>query len=151
MELLTVMAIIGILVALLMPAVAAARQKAREARARTVVTGLNTAFRAYYTEYGKWPTSSSGAQDVTTNLFANSRGITFYEFPAKDMIGNKFKDPWGNIYRCSFDTDYDNATDNPFGSGSIATGCLVWSKGYDGRSSDDGGTSGNDADNILSW
>lgn len=54
-ELLTVIAIIGVLVALLFPAVKAALTKAEANKAAAGVTSLSTAFRSYYTEYGKWP------------------------------------------------------------------------------------------------
>jgi prepilin-type N-terminal cleavage/methylation domain-containing protein len=55
-ELLTVIAIIGVLVALLFPAIKAVMLKAEIAKAQAAVSsGLATAFKSYYTEYGKWP------------------------------------------------------------------------------------------------
>lgn len=54
-ELLTVIAIIAILAALLFPAVRTALQKAEIAQAKTDIKALETAIKAYYTEYGKLP------------------------------------------------------------------------------------------------
>src|SRR6266478_7397834 len=54
-ELLTVIAIIGVLIALLFPAIKSALGKAEATKAQQGISGLATAFKAYYTEYGKWP------------------------------------------------------------------------------------------------
>ncbi len=54
-ELLTVIAIIGVLIALLFPAIKSALGKAEASKAQTAIAGLSTAFQHYYTEYGKWP------------------------------------------------------------------------------------------------
>jgi prepilin-type N-terminal cleavage/methylation domain-containing protein len=54
-ELLTVIAIIGVLVALLFPAIKSSMITAEKTKAATAISGLQTAFKAYYTEYGKWP------------------------------------------------------------------------------------------------
>jgi prepilin-type N-terminal cleavage/methylation domain-containing protein len=55
LELLTVIAIIGVLAGLLFPAIKNALLRAEVAKAQQAVNGLATAFKAYYTEYGKWP------------------------------------------------------------------------------------------------
>jgi len=61
-ELLTVIAIIAVLAGLLVPTIKTAMLKAETAKAQTAISGLSTAFRAYYTEYGKWPiVDSSGS------------------------------------------------------------------------------------------
>jgi len=54
-ELLTVIAIIGVLAGLLFPTIKSAFLKAEVAKAQQGVNGLATAFKSYYTEYGKWP------------------------------------------------------------------------------------------------
>lgn len=68
-ELLTVIAIIGILAGLLLPALGKARQKAKIAKAQTEVSSLEAAWKAYFTEYGKWPCSATqcppGGQPAT--------------------------------------------------------------------------------------
>src|SRR5437867_1017625 len=54
-ELLTVIAIIAVLVGLLFPAIKSALLKAEKSKAQAAIVGLETAFKAYYTEYGRWP------------------------------------------------------------------------------------------------
>src|SRR5579871_2723217 len=54
-ELLTVVAIIGILAGLLLPAINAARKKAKITQAQTEIHSIETAWKAYFNEYGKWP------------------------------------------------------------------------------------------------
>ena len=58
-EMLTVIAVIGVLLALLFPAIKNSMLKAESAKAQTAISGLQTAFKAYYTEYGKWPVFTS--------------------------------------------------------------------------------------------
>jgi prepilin-type N-terminal cleavage/methylation domain-containing protein len=67
-ELLTVIAIIAILVGLLFPAIQSALRKADSAKAQTEVNSLVSAWKAYFTEYGRWPTDTAGkllGQDFT--------------------------------------------------------------------------------------
>jgi len=77
-ELLTVIAIIGVLAGLLFPAIKSALQKAEIAKAQQGVSNLQTAFRAYYTEYGKWPvadTTSNSTYLVDANFVALLQGV----------------------------------------------------------------------------
>jgi prepilin-type N-terminal cleavage/methylation domain-containing protein len=139
-ELLTVIAIIGVLIALLFPAVKSALLKAETTKAQTAISGLATAFRAYYTEYGKWPIADiNGPEiyDVTTPLYGilkgedgtatfgsvtyqgNPRHIVFLEFKAADLVvpsvnTTNFVDPWKKVYHCNFDVGYVNQVPNPF-------------------------------------
>ena len=139
-ELLTVIAIIGVLAALLFPAIKSALLKAETTKAQTAITGLSTAFRAYYTEYGKWPIADTtpGAYIVDTPLYGilkgenitlppvgtrtyqgNPRNIVFLEFKAADLVvpsvnTTNFVDPWKRAYYCTFDVTYVNQVPNPF-------------------------------------
>jgi prepilin-type N-terminal cleavage/methylation domain-containing protein len=77
-ELLTVIAIIGVLAALLFPAIKSALTKAETSKAQAAVTGLSTAFRSYYTEYGRWPIADPVAKHtyiVDANLVAMLQGV----------------------------------------------------------------------------
>jgi len=69
-ELLVVIAIIGILAGLLLPAIAAARRYAVIVKARNDVKQIETAWRAYYTEYQHWPSQNFlthiGQTDIET-------------------------------------------------------------------------------------
>ena len=61
MELLTVIAIISILMALLLPVLGAAKNSARKAQAHTDCSGLVVACRAYYNDYGVYPLTPNQA------------------------------------------------------------------------------------------
>jgi prepilin-type N-terminal cleavage/methylation domain-containing protein len=69
-ELLTVIAIIGVLAALLFPAIKSALLKAEKNKAQFAISsGLAHAFQAYYTEYGKWPIAYSAAPPLVYEDF----------------------------------------------------------------------------------
>jgi len=127
-ELLIVIAIIGILMALLFPAVGSAIDAARKAQAKNDVTQIATAIIAYETEYGHLPASSGVDVTLTaasntiigtlmgTRTNENSREIVFLEVndvsDKKGKSGLKdgdFVDPWGNPYQITLDGDYDNS------------------------------------------
>lgn len=90
LELLAVIAILGMLFAILFPAIAGVKMKAKIKKAETEVKSLATAIRAYHTEYTRWPvnpnaggTWSNNNQQVLECLVGahtnNSRRITFIE------------------------------------------------------------------------
>jgi len=68
-ELLTVIAIIGVLVGLLFPAIKSAMTKAETSKAQTAISGLSTAFKSYYTEYGKWPITDTATVPPNENTY----------------------------------------------------------------------------------
>ena len=93
-ELLTVIAIIGVLAALLFPAVKSSMLKAETTKAQTAMSGLSHAFRSYYTEYGKWPVSDSVNNInyfVDGNLVALLSGQDITVAPTKDTGGTSGK------------------------------------------------------------
>ncbi len=131
-ELLIVIAIIGILMALLFPAVQGAIDAARRAQAKNDVTQIATAINAYVTEYGRLPvTQDSGTMDFKSNNALatlmgvtndNPRGLVFLEVNyvrdgshksgyATNSGANqdKFIDPWGAPYKIALDTGYSNS------------------------------------------
>jgi len=59
-ELLVVIAIIAILVGLLFPAFKAVQNQARQTQAKNDLTQIVNAVNAFYTDYGKYPTSAAG-------------------------------------------------------------------------------------------
>src|ERR1043166_10248791 len=58
-ELLVVVAIIGILVGLLFPAFKAVQNQARSSQAKNDLTQIVNAVNAFYTDYGKYPISTT--------------------------------------------------------------------------------------------
>src|SRR5438105_15520059 len=87
-ELLVVIAIIGILIGLLFPAFKAVQNQARQTQAKNDLTQIVNAVNSFYTEYGKYPIATSGADvtfaannntlfDVLRNMTGINTGITF--------------------------------------------------------------------------
>src|SRR5205823_2797790 len=60
-ELLVVIAIIAILVGLLFPAFKAVQNQARSTQAKNDLTQIVNAVNAFYTDYGKYPSSATGS------------------------------------------------------------------------------------------
>lgn len=115
-ELLIVIAIIGILMGLLFPAVSGALHAARRAQAQNDITQISNACIAYATEYGMGPYDPLNMPtQVNGNLLeklmgANPRSIVFIEVQdVKDkrgksgFDGDAFIDPWGGAYQITFD------------------------------------------------
>lgn len=130
-ELLIVIAIIGILMALLFPAVNGAIDAARKAQAKNDVTQIATAVTAYETEYGKLPLTTEGIQDVNKDLVEtlmavntdnNPRRIVFIEIGQHKLnsksgtnSSRNFVDPWGGQYKIVVDADYNNTLNGTVG------------------------------------
>jgi len=80
-ELLTVIAIIGILAGLLFPAISTAMKRTKVVKAQVEVHAIETAWKAYFNEYGQWPIVIAGnnvsylkAPGLNANA-ANSQGL----------------------------------------------------------------------------
>jgi prepilin-type N-terminal cleavage/methylation domain-containing protein len=75
-ELLTVITIIAILMGLLFPAIAIAKEQARRAQAKSDVMQIAAAVKQYYAEYGKYPlgiyNQSGGSQNPSDVLIGGS-------------------------------------------------------------------------------
>ena len=70
-EMLTVIAIIGILAGLLFPAISGAMKKAKVAQAKSDISSIESALRAYYLEYGKWPNGNGTLNDISYGAFGS--------------------------------------------------------------------------------
>jgi prepilin-type N-terminal cleavage/methylation domain-containing protein len=137
-ELLVVIAIIIILMAFLFPAFRGVQNQAKRAQAKNDLTQIVTAVNAFYTEYGKYPTSAT--TDATAKYgpgSANTNDVLFNELRAKSAVLNtrqivfisppdvkdpanpragigrttgagQYYDPWGTPYAIALDADYDN-------------------------------------------
>jgi prepilin-type N-terminal cleavage/methylation domain-containing protein len=83
-ELLVVIAIIAILIGLLFPAFKAVQNQARQVQAKNDLTQIVNAVNAFYTEYGKYPISTTidttfgpgGSPATNETLFTELRGCT---------------------------------------------------------------------------
>jgi len=143
-ELLVVIAIIAILMGLAFPVFQGVQNQAKKAQAKNDLIQIVTAVSAFYTEYGRYPTSESEDSNAkygtgspktndtilnelrATTTTLNTRQIVFISPPdVKDptkpqsgisRIDNQFYDPWGRPYALAFDANYDNQIiPNPYG------------------------------------
>src|SRR5437867_2305406 len=150
-ELLIVIGIIAILIGLLFPAFKGVQDQARRTQAKNDLTQIVTAVNAFYTEYGRYPTSATTDATATygpggsttengglfnelraTGLFTlNTRQIVFISPPdAKDQNNPRsgiktstggYYDPWATEYAVAMDADYNNQIANPYTSNAGAT------------------------------
>jgi len=149
-ELLIVIGIIAILIGLLFPAFRGVQEQARRAQAKNDLTQIVTAVNAFYTEYGRYPTTATtdaaatygpgGSTTENGGLFSelratsttlNTRQIVFMSPPdAKDQNNPRsgiktstggYYDPWGSEYAVALDADYNNQVANPYTSNAGAT------------------------------
>ena len=144
-ELLIVIAILGILMSLLFPAVTSTINAAKKASSKNDVTQIANAVIAYETEYGRLPITNGGSNEVADNWLAalggsninslNSKQRVFLEMTAskKGKSGTndlgKFVDPWGQTYSIIVDDDYDNTITGAPGSSSLRKRVVVWGLG----------------------
>ncbi|MDD4870370.1 MAG: prepilin-type N-terminal cleavage/methylation domain-containing protein [Kiritimatiellae bacterium] len=105
-ELLAVIAIIGILASLVIVGMKTARDKARITKAEAEVKQLAMAWKSYWLVFGQWPGSLSGERDMDWSVMRylmgdNDRSLRFME-PNKRIQTEGFRDPWGNLYKVTF-------------------------------------------------
>jgi len=145
-ELLVVISIIIVLMGLLFPAFRGVQDQAKKTQAKNDLTQIVTAVNAFYTEYGRYPTTAAsdasatygpgGSSTENGDLFKELRGISntlntrqivFVSPPdSKDQSNPRsgiktttsgYYDPWGSEYAVAMDADYDNQiTPNPYGN-----------------------------------
>jgi prepilin-type N-terminal cleavage/methylation domain-containing protein len=112
-EMLTVILIIGLIAALIMPAVQKARRRSREVKALAEVTQLKNAWRSYVSTYmndrrvTSLPSVSEMSPDAVkillgTDASANPDQIKFMDFPV-NAATEGFLDPWGQTYRVTIE------------------------------------------------
>ncbi len=139
-ELMVVIAIIAVLIGLSVPVYQSVQTSAKKTQAKNDLVQIVTAVNAFYTEYGRYPTSA--ANDAGAKVSAgtdnspvcnelrgqngtlNTRQIVFISPPAaKDPLNpragveastGKFFDPFGKTYGVAMDADYDNKIANPY-------------------------------------
>ncbi len=151
-ELLTVVAIIAILAALVLSTSGFIQEKASRARAETEIAGLESALANYKADFGSFPEgdgSRTSSKELIEALSPES-GKVYFEIPTKMLGGydrNKtyqsnladadfLSDPFGNPYYYYFDASNSSGT-NPVTS-SVNNGPThfdLWSVGKQKRAS----------------
>lgn len=155
-EMLVVIAVIGILAGLIMTAVSASIKRGRETKASAEARNIATAWEAYLREYSVWPSGLGGTEgsayelvNVATNLLAgaddpsgaNPRRICFFEPSQREL-----RDPWQHSYRYMLDLNYDGKITTPWGE-VIGRNVIVWSAGVNA----DDSTEATRQDDRCSW
>jgi prepilin-type N-terminal cleavage/methylation domain-containing protein len=178
-ELLVVIAIIAVLAGLLLPATQSVLERAKKVQAKNDLVQVVTAMNAFYTEYGRYPTSQTSDPSAiygpghlkndavlnelrAKNAVLNMRQIIFFSPPEdssqlspKGKIGSdgQFYDPWASAYSIAIDADYDNQVPNPYtadtGAGPAAIRQGVVTWSI-GKDKTQG-TSFNASDDVISW
>jgi len=93
-ELLVVIAIIAILIGLLFPAFSAVQNQARQTQAKNDLTQIVNAVNAFYTDYGKYPTSLTPDATATYGpAGANTNDLLFNELRACHLVNGVLNDP----------------------------------------------------------
>ena len=145
-EMLVVIAIIGLLVGLLMPALAAARERARRTKARAMCSQIETAWKAYLEDHRTFGTISDGPMNGTRVeiLNANNDFDRHYMEFSQAEVDNGMSDPWSpdpgdQLYEVAFDASgmVDVNGEN------VYRVVAVWSVGRDGIAGTD--------DDIKAW
>ncbi len=105
LELLTVIAIIGIFIGLLFSALSGAKMTAKKKQAEVEAESIAMAVRAYYLDFHKWPGDPDGDRTwsndnhfVISDLVSNGRKV----YIERTALGSPYCDPFGggtNAYR----------------------------------------------------
>ena len=122
-ELLIVIAIIGILAGLVFPALGTVRNNAKSSKASTECQSLKTAIIMYESEFSCWPAKTSGSSDALVSSTdyiemckiltgENSKKMVFYEVGVGYDDTKGILDPWGRPYQVILDVDYDGKIKN---------------------------------------
>ena len=122
-ELLIVIAIIGILAGLVFPALGVVRNNAKKSKASSECQSLKTAIIMYESEFSCWPAKASGSSDALVSSTdyiemckiltgENSKKMVFYEVGVGYDDTKGILDPWGRPYQVILDVDYDGKIKN---------------------------------------
>jgi prepilin-type N-terminal cleavage/methylation domain-containing protein len=149
-EMLVVIAIIGILIGLLMPALSAARERARRTKARAVCVQIETAWKGFLEDHRSFSGLSDGPMNPAkvdilnaVNNTINICGRRYMEF-SQDEVDSGVSDPWSTgagdrLYQVAFSVS--GVVD--VNGDQVYRVVAVWSNGRDG-------TLGTD-DDIKTW
>jgi len=145
-EMLVVIAIIGILMALLFPSFTMVIKKAKVTKAKTEISQIEQSWKQYLLDYRKFP-----SPDIT-EMNENAVKILAGEDKAKNIRETiyleanpekPYTDPWGNTYQVSLDVAGKQQAYNS--SSDVYKQVLVWSLGPNGTQDSTKG------DDVTNW
>ncbi len=157
-ELIVVMAIIGILAGLVTVAAQTARKQALVVKTKATIAAIETALGMFQADIGFYPSQDAGGATTvnlinalttsSANVYNGSADVAmssanwngpYMQFKVDEISGGSLIDPWGNSYR------YNNPGAN-HGTGADHSGYVdMWSRGPNGTNE-----SGN-GDDISNW
>ena len=166
MEMLVVIAILGILMAMMVPAAGLIIKRAKIAQAKSDAGVVVTVLQKYFAEYNRWPGFYHNAQEnptdspwvavmspmpAVTNSPYNPKRIVFFEPSGGALSGDgstdpgAWVDPWGKPFEYRIDEDRDGSIDHPNAEGAVIRAqAIAWSAGPDGIHE-------TWEDNVTSW
>lgn len=134
-ELLIVVAIIGILLAMLMPALAKAKCVAMNATCMTAIADLTRAFEAYDSDFATYPsdpswgaTGKAGDSKVFVKCLQakGPKFTSYYTFKEGDIEGGEFMSPHSSQFYYTWPASNNNGPD---GMLHASLPYLLWTKG----------------------
>ena len=165
-EMLVVITILGILMAMMVPAAGMILKRAKVAQAKSDAGVVASVMLKYFAEYNRVPSlyTQGGSPHLTDKVWVdamsptpggtpnkdNLKRVMFFEGGAGALGDEKSKfpgayiDPWGNLYEYQMDDDRDGNIDHPNGGATIRARAIAWSGGPDGQTS-------TWEDNVTSW
>lgn len=158
-EMLVVITILGVLMAMMVPAAGLIMKRAKIANTKSDASIVVTSMGKYHAEYNRWP-STYPVRDTTdsdwvammapkpdTSEKDNFKGIVFFE-PGGGALNaaGAFVDTWGRPFRFRLDVTGQGQLENPNEDvgGMVRGRVLAWSAGPDGDYD-------SWADNVASW
>jgi len=133
LELLVVCVIIGVLIALLLPAFQRARYQGQKVKAQAEAAMIKNAIKAYFHEYAAWPCPPNPGSDA---VYANDNGSVIEDYlmagsPPFLEEGSLFRtnaaaflDPWDQPYVIVMDTDGDGQANGDYTGVSVKSPLL---------------------------
>lgn len=174
-ELLVVVAVIGILVGIVLPSLSTAKIKARKMKTHADTKSIEMAIKNYLNEYGRYPLQDDGEEssgDITSpsgsindkykelmGVLLNTEDIGNVDLDEENPRRRLFLelneqsvnedgvllDPWENPYQVIMDYDFNDKIEIAALATNLNRGVAVWSLGPD-RVDDKG-----ENDDITSW
>jgi len=167
LELLAVIAIIGVLTSIILPTIGVVQRKAKSSKAETMIQSMSIAAKMFESDYGYAPLPAGFGGATHGKLLYDALGVRhpsspagdvgpYIEFKSKDLAtsGNSYMviDPWGTQYYYYGDDDGGVTGDAPWHNVfSFDMFSLGPDKTTSGNAGSGGSTEGTADDDINNW